>query len=48
MPVSKILGTHLRDGEETWSENSDVCKSQGGYLISTEPNEEWNFISQKI
>ena len=32
----------------TWSENSDVCKSQGGYLISTKPNEEWDFISQKI
>ena len=32
----------------TWFKNSDVCKRQGGYLISIETNEEWNFIKQKI
>ena len=32
----------------TWSENSDVCKSQGGYLISIETIEEWKFINQEM
>ena len=32
----------------TWFENSDYCRSRGGYLISIETNEEWNFINRNI
>ena len=32
----------------SWHKNRDICKSQGGDLVSIETEEEWNFISDMI
>ena len=32
----------------SWHKNRDICKSQGGDLVSIETEEEWNFISDEI
>ena len=32
----------------SWHRNRDICKSQGGDLVSIETEEEWNFISDEI
>ena len=31
-----------------WDENAQVCYYQGGYLVSIETQEEWQFISHEI
>ncbi|XP_022803340.1 uncharacterized protein LOC111340716 [Stylophora pistillata] len=31
-----------------WNENKDSCQYQGGYLVSIETEEEWQFITQEI
>ena len=31
--------------ERVWVNNRNVCSSQGGYLVSIETEEEWQFIN---
>ena len=32
----------------SWDRNRDICFSQGGYLVSIESEEEWQFINHEV